>query len=216
MAANDETGFVLQGNNTTVGGTPTSIVKKLLYDSKGQANSIIHSHPNEQTAALSFDDIERAIQQKTKGIMHQYAVSLNDVAMLDVSAFTDKQLSQIADSIKQKLFWRPDENSEYYIDEEKVYASISDNIDAYIDNILDNLKSYLDQDSTSIDFSKIKADIQSEIKETGIESYIDFQGIAEEHILSVLESKNIQYSDDMLDSISSPVQSKAYQTAIES
>lgn len=216
MVANDKTGFVLEGKNTQVGGIPLSAIKGVLHNSKDQGNSIIHSHPDEQVAAFSFDDIQAAIGQKVKGIIHQYVVSLNDISFLDISQFTDEQLSSIVEQFKKNAYFSV-EGAGDYLDTSKAFETIGTSIDQYIDNILNDLRSFLGNDSGKIDFSSIKLSIQNAIKEEGIDDVEDFISVAQESIYQELDKKNIKYDQSALEyKVTNPTSSKILQSFSES
>ena len=216
MIMNDQSGYSADIQNDVVAGVSTQIINQAIKEAEERVNSVMHSHPNEQTAAFSFDDLLAAIQQKTNGIIHQYITSINDVAMFDVSDFSPVELKQISDAIKSKMV---DIGGNFAWDEEDVFSNvIQPNISEYINSIILTLQNSMLSNGADInDVQKIVDDFQTNMSKVNmkiIDNYDDFYDILFSNIEQSTSNTNINGND--IDNYISTIMSHAQQKFAES
>lgn len=199
MVMNDSTGYASEIANSTVAGLSTALINQAIQNAEETVNSVVHSHPNESTAAFSFDDILAAINQKIEGVVHQYVVSINDVAALDVSSFSPVELKQISDILKSKMVTVEGSNLPVW-DEEQVFSEVINNsIQEYINKILVSLQNQMLSDGQNIN---IVQDLIARVNESlskvplsTMNNWDNFYDIIQQHIDEAAKSMDIPQFD---------------------
>ena len=102
IAANTKTGYSTNSNiKSTIAGLSGQLINETIDSATEAINALFHSHPDELSSAFSYDDIRVAAKLLSKGITEQYVVSLNNIAKLDLSKFTEKDVAKISKRLKE-------------------------------------------------------------------------------------------------------------------
>ena len=109
---NGDTGYISNSYiYDTMDEISSDLIKKVVDDAKGQANSMIHTHPT-GVAAFSPEDISLAITALNDGITKNYVMGLNEVSSVDFSSVPQKTLLKIEKAFSNRFEKISDEAGE--------------------------------------------------------------------------------------------------------
>ena len=213
MFANDETGYSIVGTNDRVGATTRSTIETAFKNKTQSVNSAWHSHPNELTAAFDWDDLDSAIELRVQGIIHQYIQSLEDVAMLDVSKFTDDQIRELGKYIKDNAF------IDGGLKEEEAFnETIKGSLKEYLIKTADLFVKSINEQGMEINEKALKKKILDSFSKSTSDKFQDYDSFYEtaySKLLDSVKSLDINDVDVLADGAIITALSKGMQTYIE-
>jgi methyl-accepting chemotaxis protein len=195
LVGNLHTGYSTDFVDSVVAGTKDEVIHGLIQSAKEEINTILHSHPEEYTAAFSFDDIKKASEHLGDSIIYEITTSLNDLAMLDISMFSKDDLLKISEKFRDiSHIEAPPEikktfNLDYIIEESAAYPrefnrNFNENVQYLFDNIIDELK----QTGSTIDLSEFRKNLNKQMRNYMISSDEELKFSSYEDIFKLFEN----------------------------
>lgn len=200
MVGNIFTGFASDANiEGKVAGITDELVDSIIKNATDEINTLIHSHPEEYTAAFSFDDIEKSAKRLSDGISYQITTSLNDLAMLDVSVFSKDDLLKISKIMKELTVDYVPEFDRYSVKSDNAYIyefsnNLNENIQYLLDNIINEL-SKAGYSSSIIDEFETKFVEQFTDSTVNLNSFDEIEKSLQNFYIAIAKSLNINNID---------------------
>lgn len=186
MAANTKTGYTTNPNiKGKVAGISSNLINEVIDSATEDINAIFHSHPEELTSAFSFDDIEIAAKLLSKGITEQYVVTLNDIAKLDLSNFTGKDVKNISNKLKEltmETFEYDGQLQTALKEEEALMNAFSNDLKLQVNKIFNDIFSQLHNNfngNTPIDLNELNNNLLNEYNKVKIATDGDSEKVIE-------------------------------------